>query len=45
MQDRSGWDPEMAAFTAAMEKEAAKYPPVKAEIPLEPHRRVNDLLG
>jgi acetyl esterase len=28
-----------------MEKEAAKYPPVRVEIPLEPHRRVNDLLG
>ena len=35
----------MAAFTAAAEAEAAKYPPVRVEIPLEPHRRVNDLLG
>jgi len=35
----------MAAFTAAMEAEAAKHPPVKVEFPLEPHRRVNDLLG
>jgi acetyl esterase len=45
MPDRSHWDPEMAAFTAAMEAEAAKHPPVKVELPLEPHRRVNDLLG
>ena len=35
----------MAAFTAAAEAEAAKHPPVKAELPLEPHRRINDLLG
>lgn len=45
MADRSRWDPEMAAFTAAMEAEAAKHPPVKAELPLEPHRRINDRLG
>jgi acetyl esterase len=45
MADRSHWDPEMAAFTAEAEAEAAKYPPVKVELPLEPHRRVNDLLG
>lgn len=45
MSDRSRWDPEMAAFTAAVEAEAAKYPPVMAELPLEPHRKVNDILG
>ncbi|HWG71024.1 MAG TPA: alpha/beta hydrolase [Steroidobacteraceae bacterium] len=45
MVDRSRWDPEMAAFTAAGEAEAAKHPPVKVEVPLEPHRRINDLLG
>lgn len=45
MVDRSHWDPEMAAFTAAADAEAAKYPPVRVELPLEPHRRVNDLLG
>lgn len=45
MADRSHWDPEMAAFTAAGEAEAAKHPPVRVELPLEPHRRVNDLLG
>jgi acetyl esterase len=45
MSDRSRWDPEMAAFTAEQEKAAAEYPPVKVELPLTPHRRVNDLLG
>jgi acetyl esterase len=45
MPDRSGWDPEMAAFTAEQEKAAAAYPPVRVELPLEPHRRINDLLG
>jgi acetyl esterase len=45
MADRSRWDPEMAAFTTAQEAEAAKHPPVKVELPLEPHRKVNDLLG
>ena len=45
MVDRSRWDPEMAAFTAEQEKAAAAYPPVKVELPLAPHRRVNDLLG
>ncbi|WP_428486988.1 alpha/beta hydrolase [Rhodopila sp.] len=45
MPDRSHWDPEMAAFTANAEAAAANYPPVKVELPLEPHRRVNDLLG
>ncbi len=45
MVDRSRWDPEMAAFTAEQEKAAAAYPPVRADLPLTPHRRVNDLLG
>jgi acetyl esterase len=45
MSDRSRWDPEMAAFTAEQEKAAATYPPVRVELPLAPHRRVNDLLG
>ncbi len=45
MADRSRWDPEMAAFTAAMEVEAAKYPPVRAAFPFEPNRRINDILG
>ena len=38
MSDRSRWDPEMRAYQAAAEAIAAKYPPVKLEIPLEPHR-------
>lgn len=45
MPDRSHWDPEMAAFTEEQERAAAAYPPVKVELPLEPHRRVNDILG
>lgn len=45
MVDRARWDPEMAAFTAEQEKAAASYPPVKVELPLAPHRRINDLLG
>ncbi len=44
-QNRAHWDPEMAAFTAEQEKAAAAYPPVKVELPLAPHRRVNDILG
>ena len=45
MPDRSRWDPEMAAFTEMMDKEAAKYPPVRPAFPFEPNRRVNDILG
>jgi acetyl esterase len=45
MSDRSRWDPQMAAFTAEQEKAAAAHPPVKAELPLAPHRKINDLLG
>jgi acetyl esterase len=45
MSDRSRWDPEMAAFTTEQEKAAAAHPPVKVEVPLAPHRRINDLLG
>ena len=45
MADRSHWDPEMAAFAAEAEAAAAAYPPIRLEIPLEPHRRVNDALS
>lgn len=45
MVDHSRWDPEMAAFTAAGEQEAKKYPPIRLEIPLESHRRTNDALS
>ena len=45
MVDRSNWDPEMLAFALAGEAAAAKYPPVRVELPLDPHRAVNDTLG
>ena len=45
MNDRSRWDPEMAAFTAAAEAAAAKYPPIRLEVPLDPHRATNDALS
>jgi acetyl esterase len=45
MSDRSRWDPEMAAFTAAAAAEAAKYPPIRLEVPLDPHRATNDALN
>ena len=45
MTDRSRWDPEMAAFTAAAKTEAAKYPPIRLEVPLTPHRATNDALN
>ena len=45
MSDRSRWDPEMRAYQEAAEAIAAKYPPVKLEIALEPHRLVNDAIS
>ncbi|MBN8872390.1 MAG: alpha/beta hydrolase [Rhodospirillales bacterium] len=45
MADRSHWDAEMAAFTAEAEAAAARFPPIRLEVPLEPHRRVNDALS
>jgi acetyl esterase len=45
MSDRSRWDPEMLAWQQAGEAIAAKYPPVKLEVPLEPHRLVNDAIS
>jgi acetyl esterase/lipase len=45
MVDWSRWDTEMAAFTMEQEKAASSYPPVKVELPLAPHRKINDLLG
>jgi acetyl esterase len=44
MSDRSRWDPEMRAYQEQAEAIAAKFPPVKLEIPLEPHRAVNDAI-
>jgi len=45
MSDRVRWDPEMRAYQEAAEAIAANYPPVKLEVPLEPHRRVNDAIS
>ncbi len=45
MSDRSRWDPEMRAYQAAAEAIAARFPPVKLELPLEPHRAVNDAIS
>jgi len=45
MADRSRWDPEMAAFTAKAAAAAANYPPIRLEVPLDPHRATNDALN
>ncbi len=45
MNDRKNWDADMAAFTEASEREAQAHPPIRLEIPLEPHRRINDALS
>src|SRR5215469_12662395 len=44
MNDRSRWDPEMLAYQLQGEAIVAKFPPVKLELPLEPHRQVNDAI-
>ncbi|MGH7153282.1 MAG: alpha/beta hydrolase, partial [Acetobacteraceae bacterium] len=38
-------DADMAAFRAAQDKEATQYPPIGLEIPLDPHRAVNEALS
>ena len=38
-------DPDMRAFLAEQEAEAAQYPPIRLEVPLDPHRLVNDALA
>ncbi len=45
MTDPSQLDPEMRAFLAEQDAEAAKYPPIRLEVPLAPHRAVNDALA
>jgi len=45
MSDRSHWDPEMAAYQKILDAAAAKLPPVKLEIPLDPHRTTNDAIS
>ncbi len=44
MSDRR-LDADMRAFLAGQEAEAAKYPPIQLEIPLDPHRTVNDAIA
>ncbi len=45
MSDRSHWDPEMAAYQRIVDAAAAQLPPVKLEIPLDPHRASNDAIS
>ncbi|MGH7211695.1 MAG: alpha/beta hydrolase fold domain-containing protein, partial [Acetobacteraceae bacterium] len=45
MTDHSRLDPEMRDFLVAQEEAAAAYPPIRLEIPLDPHRVVNDALA
>lgn len=45
MPDGTRLDPEMAAFAAANAAEATKYPPIRLEVPLTPHRATNDALN
>ena len=45
MSDRSRWDPRMRAYQEAAETIAANHPPVRLELPLEPHRAVNDAIS
>ena len=39
MSDTSRVDPELAAFFKDVGQELANFPPVKMELPYEPHRR------
>ena len=39
MSDTSRVDPELAAFFKDVGQELASFPPVKMELPYEPHRR------
>ncbi len=45
MSDPARLDPEMRAFLAEQDAAAASYPPIRLEVPLDPHRAVNDALG
>ncbi|HSU05797.1 MAG TPA: alpha/beta hydrolase [Acetobacteraceae bacterium] len=38
-------DPDMRALLEQQAAEAAKYPPIRLEVPLEPHRVVNNILS
>ena len=45
MIDDPRLDAEMRAVQAAAEAAAAQYPPIRMELPLDPHRAVNDALA
>lgn len=45
MTDTSRFDPEMLAFQAARDADAAQYPPLQVGFPFEPQRAVNDALN
>jgi len=45
VSDTSRVDPELAAFFRDVGQEIAKYPPVRMEVPYEPHRRTLDAIA
>ncbi len=45
MSERSRLDLDMRAFLAAQEEAAKFHPPIRLELPLDPHRAVNDALA
>ena len=45
MSDTSRVDPELAAFFRDVGQEFANYPPVRMEVPYEPHRRTLDTIA
>jgi acetyl esterase len=45
LSDTPRVDPELAAFFRDVGQEMAKYPPVKMEVPYEPHRRTVDAIA
>jgi acetyl esterase len=45
VRDTSRVDPELAAFFRDVGQEMAKYPPVRMEVPYEPHRRTLDAIA
>jgi acetyl esterase len=45
MSDTSRVDPELAAFSRDVGQDMAKFPPVRMEVPYEPHRRTVDAIA
>ena len=45
VSDTSRVDPELAAFFRDVGQEIANYPPVRMEVPYEPHRRTLDTIA